>query len=235
MRSVVLFAVSAWFLSAAGPARAEIVYFEGFGSGTNTSLTSQGWQGWNTASAVNISNRTDEPIYVFTGTDWDGRYFIVRGGSTPALIATDEAGPIPVEHLRSVSFMSNHDNTSSAVRVAAEIGGNWYVTVQTFSMSANGDAYNWQGKAELDLFTWTNDASAWQALNFTPGTTLGLGGVLASDLTGEVTRLGLYFTGGPLRVDDFTVMAVPEPGTCLLAVGAWLLVLCVSRRRFGRR
>ncbi len=234
MRFAVVSAVLASILSVVCIARAEMVYFEGFGSVGNTSLTSQGWQGWNTTSAADISAKTGEPIYVFEGTDWDGRYFIARSNATPAFITTDEAGTIAVDNLESISFRSNHDNTSAAVRVAAQIDGNWYATVDTFSMSAGGNAYNWTETAELDTFLWTNDASAWRTLNFTPGSTLGLGSTLTSDLAGDVTQLGLYFTGGALRIDDFTVNAVPEPGTCSLVLGA-LLLLAYSRRRLGRR
>ena len=232
MRFAVVSAVLASILSVVCIARAEMVYFEGFGSGSSTSLASQGWQGWNTTSAADISIRTVEPIYVYQGTDWDGRYFIARSEATPAFITTDEAGTIAVDNLESISFRSNHDNTSSAVRVAAQIDGNWYASVATLSMTANGDGWNWQEKSELDTFLWTNDASAWRTLNFTPGSTLGLGSTLTSDLAGEVTQLGLYFTGGALRIDDFTVNAVPEPGTCSLVLGA-LLLLAYSRRRFG--
>ncbi len=228
-------------------ARTEVIYTEDFDSGTGdtVSLSSQGWGGWNTISATDKSTSTADQICVFVGTSpangksgSDGRYFMVRNASTPALITTAEVGSVATSELQSVSFVANHSSTSSVARVVAKIGDNWYATSDTFSMLSAGDPYDWDNKADLDTFTWTNAASAWRALNFTPASTLTLGDTITSDLSGDVTEFGVYFAGGSdMRIDDFKVSTVPEPATALLAIVGLvpLLVGARLRRRLARR
>jgi hypothetical protein len=118
-------------------------------------------------------------------------------------------------------------------RIAVQIGGNWYASTQVLANNvAVTSAANFNTGAQQVTFNWTTDASAWDSLSFTPGTTLALGSTLTSPLPGgPVTGFGLYSDQEPgsgnatRRADTFQIDPVPEPGSVgLLLFGAGVLM-----------
>jgi len=118
-------------------------------------------------------------------------------------------------------------------RIAVQIDGNWYASTQVLANTvAVASAANFNTGAQQVTFDWTTDASAWDSLSFTPGTTLVLGSTLTSPLPGDpITGFGLYSDQEPgggnatRRFDTFQIDAVPEPGSALLVLfGAGVLM-----------
>ena len=107
------------------------------------------------------------------------------------------------------------------------VGGSWYVSGQTFT-NATVTLATFQSASELKTLTYDPTAANWRILNFdgsydsvtsttinsTKGT-LAIGGTPASDLSGDITGFGLYFSrhsAAPLntRFDSFTIQATPN-------------------------
>ncbi len=138
--------------------------------------------------------------------------------------------------IQDMSFYSGNNYTASLEHFAVQIDGNWYATVQTFgNATAVSSAANFATQAQLDTFTWTTAASAWESLTYVPGTSLAIGSVLSSALPSDnITAFGLYSDGtgasSTIRVDTFEIDAttVPEPGVLAL-VGIGMLM---GLRRF---
>jgi hypothetical protein len=105
--------------------------------------------------------------------------------------------------------------------------------------------------SELKSLAYSNSASSWFQLNFdgtftlgaTPGTgtggagtVLSLGATPGSNLSGVIDAFGLFSdvpgAAGNRRFDTFTIDAVPEPATMLLAaIGGCALVVAGGRRK----
>ena len=165
-----------------------------------------------------------------------GFLFVSGGFGPPALpggtnwIATTSAFTVDTtaNTVNDMSFYSGNAFTASLEHFVVQIDGNWYATVQTFgNAAAVSSAANFAAQAQLDTFTWTTAASAWETLNYTPGTTLTLGSVLSSALPGDnITAFGLYADANPapntIRADTFQIDAtptgVPEPGSVALVL-----------------
>jgi hypothetical protein len=138
-----------------------------------------------------------------------------------------------------MSFYSGNSFTTSLEHFVVQIDGSWYASVQTFgNAAAVATAGAFAASAQLDLFTWTTSASAWETLNYTPGTTLTVGSVLSSPLPGDnITAFGLYSDGpstGTYRADTFQIdaTAVPEPSSVMLGLSG--LVMLVGLRRIRK-
>ena len=128
-------------------------------------------------------------------------------------------------------------------RIAVQIDGNWYASTQVLGNTVGvSSAANFNSQAVQVVFNWTTAASAWNSLSFVPGTTLALGSVLSSPLSGDpITAFGLYSdaepgTTGPgnatRRFDTYQIDTVPEPGSVVWALLGLGMLLGV--RRFGK-
>src|ERR1017187_8148309 len=150
----------------------------------------------------------------------------------------------------SISFYSG--NTSNAFpngmpawRIAIQMDGNWYASAQPLVQTvqiANAAAFASSGQQLV--FNWTTTASAWDSLNFVPGSTLALGGVIGSDLPADtITAFGLYSdpslnagVGGVAtrRWDSYEIdgtAVVPEPSSVALVLVGFGTLLGFRRSR----
>ena len=176
-----------------------------------------------------------------------GFLFISGGAANPGAtnwVATTSAFTVNTgaNTVNDMSFYSGNSFTASLEHFVVQIDGNWYATVQTFgNAAAVTSAANFAAQAQQDTFTWTTAASAWETLNYTPGTTLTLGSVLSSALPGDnITAFGLYSdgvggAGATSRVDTFeidaTPTAVPEPGSVALVLSGVGVLMGLRRFR----
>jgi PEP-CTERM motif len=174
-----------------------------------------------------------------------GFLFISGGVGNPGAtnwVATTSAFTVNTgaNTVNDMSFYSGNSFTASLEHFVVQIDGNWYATVQTFgNAAAVSSAANFAAQAQQDTFTWTTAASAWETLNYTPGTTLTLGSVLSSALPGDnITAFGLYSdgvggTGGTTRVDTFQIdaTAVPEPSSIALVLSGVGILMGFRRSR----
>ncbi len=176
-----------------------------------------------------------------------GFLFVSGGAGLPgstSWIATTSAYTVNTANysVNDMSFYSGNNYTTSFEHFVVQIDGSWYASVQTFgNAAAVTSAANFATQAQLDTFTWTTAASAWETLNYTPGTTLTVGGVLTSPLPGDnITAFGLYSDGtgvsSTIRADTFeidaTPIAVPEPSSVVLALSG--LGVLMGLRRFRK-
>jgi PEP-CTERM motif len=204
---------SATAIDSQGTGGGAVAGYFGFSSSTGNSLGSAG-----------INTTPAEPA---TGP---GFLFVSGGAGHPGAtswIATTSAYTIDTSAyaIQDISFYSGNNFTTSLEHFVVQIDGNWYASTQTFGNSAAvSSAGNFAAQAQLDTFTWTTAASAWETLNYTPGTTLTVGSVLTSPLSGDnITAFGLYSDGtgvsSTIRADTFEIDAtpVPEPGSLALA------------------
>lgn len=172
-----------------------------------------------------------------------GFLFISGGAGLPGAtnwIATTSAYTVNTgaNTVNDMSFYSGNAYTASLEHIVVQIDGNWYATVQTFGNAvAVTSAANFAAQAQQDIFTWTTAASAWETLNYTPGTTLTLGSVLSSALPGDnITAFGLYSdalggAGATTRVDTFQIDAVPEPSSVALVLSGVGVLMGLRRFR----
>ena len=156
----------------------------------------------NSLGPVGINTTPPEPA---TGP---GFLFVSGGAGHPGAtswIATTSAYTVDTTSysINDISFYSGNNFVTSLEHIVVQIDGNWYASVQTFgNAAAVTSAANFASQAQLDTFTWTTAASAWETLNYTPGTTLTVGSVLTSALPGDnITAFGLYSDGTGASLD----------------------------------
>ncbi len=227
-----------WSLATGRVAQADMIYTENFGtSPSKASLASVGWGAWNGSTAVDCGTTAGEPMYIyFAAGGSDGPYFTAGASGSPIGIATTtEPGTIDTSLLESIVFRPRNKLAVSKLRVAVKVEGDWYASNDEFG-TANAAAWG-----PTTTFTWTNAASEWLDLDFTPGSTLSLGSGAGADLSGSVTEFGFYVDSDVanadyiMRVDNFTInaTAVPEPGNAVLIIAGLvpLLARVGSRRR----
>jgi hypothetical protein len=192
----------------------------------------------NSSGPVGINTTPAEPA---TGP---GFLFVSGGAGHPGAtswIATTSAYTVNTANysVNDMSFYSGNNFTASLEHFVVQIDGNWYASVQTFgNAAAVTSAANFASQAQLDTFTWTTAASAWETLNYTPGTTLTVGSVLTSALPGDnITAFGLYSDGtgasATMRADTFQIDAtpVPEPSSIVLALSGLGVLMGLRRSR----
>ena len=234
------FAVSLLFVVSSGAmVCAETIYFQDFGAtGGNVALggdlNGDGWNWGNYlgSTATDNSSSTSD-LYVQAQTyDADGRYLVMTS-NTLGLATVTPSESVAIGDLQSVSWVANYNKIESSTRVVVKIGTEWYATDQDFSMWQDSNYDQWDEKAETLSFTWTNAKSAWRSLTFDPGTELALATeTIDSDLSGNVTSFGLLIhRTDHVRIDNFTITAVPEPTTCGLVATVGLCLAVVGWRR----
>ena len=135
--------------------------------------------------------------------------------------------------------------TSEAAYVLVQNGGFWYASATAFTSPTSVDpGSSTYGNFDPASLTLSGAMANWVNVTLTPGTygggsdgggTVVLGTAATSDLTGNITGVGimedlnLNSAGGSFNVADFSV-SVPEPTTLVLA-GLGGLALLAFRRR----
>lgn len=250
-----LFLPIAATLALATPAKAATLYENPFvvpggtGSGANLVLdgTVAGWAGFtgpsgtlhNAASRVWITDR----IFKDAPPDTYGYLAFDAAGGTaanPKIAATTT--PLNINSTApdlTFTWLMGNSSTVPTIQIAVEVGGQWYASVTSFTTAAQtlGDFSNINSTtAETKTLVYSPIASNWNILNFTPDTTLSMGGMAPSDLSGNITGLGFYTpnsTEGIIRIADFNVTAVPEPSPYalgLIALAAFVAIrFCRAR------
>jgi hypothetical protein len=235
--------VAAGLLAAATTADALVVYNETFDNdtGDNRGIVHVNWRAnyGNGATIFDTSNTstTGGPINArFSSPDgspgifWHGNF----ERFTRWIWWTEEQFLGDISQLDSISFAPRNahslqnTNGDEDLHVALRVGGNWFVSQEEFN---NLSTDSWDS-LELDV-----SSAAFQGLNFTSGSILGLpGAVTALPASGEVTAVGFYDDqfDSTIRVDDVVVSdlresAVPEPASLGLISLAGLVLL--NRRR----
>jgi hypothetical protein len=223
------------------------------GSWSAAAIDSQGTGGGAVAGYFGLSSSTGNasgPVGINTTpaepATGPGFLFVSGGAGHPGAtswIATTSAYTVNTASysINDMSFYSGNNYTASVEHFVVQIDGSWYASVQTFgNAAAVTSAANFATQAQLDTFTWTTAASAWETLNYTPGTTLTIGSVLSSALPGDnITAFGLYSDGtgvsSTIRADTFeidaTPIAAPEPSSVVLALSGLGVLMGLRRSR----
>jgi len=228
----------------------------------NNNLTTVGWSGNWGATATDSSNPSPNNFGISTALGSPSTLDNINAGGPSAstangLLFTSGTGAslnnwiayttgytvdTTLTPIKDISFYAGSSANGTfgipGFRIAVQIDGSWYASSQVLANSvAVTSAANFHndpasGGAQQVVFNWTTDASAWDSLSFTPGTTLALGSALSSPLPGDnITAFGLYSDQEPgggnatRRFDTFQINAVPEPGSFVLGLfGVGVLV-----------
>jgi hypothetical protein len=138
----------------------------------------------------------------------------VTTNSTPALLWTNTTVSLHDCVVSNVLFYTKNNSSLSTEQIVIQVGGQWYASTQKFQ-DAGGNS-TWAS----NFFTFTTNASSWQALNTN---NLTLGATNSSPLpAGDIQAIGVYGVvlgsqGGKIRMDEFIVNgslpAAPQAGT----------------------
>jgi hypothetical protein len=139
-----------------------------------------------------------------TGADGTIGYMVMGQGDTvnPVLAWMDTPAALQGGIITNVLFYTRNSFSSSSLRVAVLIGGQWYVSSMQFQDFGGG--INWMPQN----FIFTRDAGSWQLLD---DETLTLGDFTLAPLPDQpVTGIGLFadtfgVATARLRVDEFQV------------------------------
>jgi hypothetical protein len=219
-------------------------FFENFNhtTGQNTPPNHIGWSAHYDTTAID-SSATNNRWFLASGSGAgrSGIGFLADIPSPSATIGigwTTKPGLIATDMIAELTFWLNNNQEADKVRVAVQIDGLWYASEQEFGVTGDGRVFNNWSTAEKKTFEWTHDASAWRSLTFIPEQTLSLaGGTLQEDLPqGTITAFGFYsgVNAGAVRIDDFSILLVPEPSVGVSLLGlAWLGLFRRRRRDVG--
>lgn len=177
-----------------------------------------------TTSSINPSGQTATGIFFVGATGISGT------NPGPAFLAwTNEAGPIAASNVSDISFYLGNTNGAQPVRVAVQVGSQWYVSNTTFQNNTLANAGEFGSKATFQSLNFTTSASAWSLISFQQSGTaplasngtgnFTLGAVATTDLTGDINAFGIYGNVGSTanaRFDTYTINAVPEPSVAAL-------------------
>lgn len=189
---------------------AEVIYQQTFDNPLgNQPLTNVNWNanvGTN-AVVLTIGNGSTGPIL----SSGDFIYSVVAGNW---LAWTDDGSFGSFGSLTTVSVSLSNAATNENIRIALKVDGSWYVSQEVL----NNTTANTKEVVDLNV-----QSASWNSLTFVSGSTLAEGGAVGS-LSGAVEAVGVYddSIGGTdykVRVDDFTVDAIPTPDPS--AYGEW--------------
>ncbi len=225
-----------------------IVYSQTFntGSGVNAPLNGVDWQAHHgaTATAYNTSISDDSATPIIgglasgggddSGNGSDFGYLFHRGAlntGSPVIWWTSALTPFDVSLLDSFQFDLRNTSTSQDIRFALQIASNWYASDAVFN---NTTSNSWSNNLTLANAT----SATWNALDFTPGSALSMGAAATLPLTGNITAVGAFDTSiagsdtAHIRIDNFEVIAIPEPSsTTLFGLGLGALTILSRRAR----
>jgi hypothetical protein len=168
---------------------------------------------------------------------------LTQNGGQDFLIYTDEfAIDRTTSAPTSFTWYAGSYYAGDTHRAVIRIGTTWYASNTPLAPVAFGNASGGQGfgpAAQQLVSPFSDSASAWKTLNFTPGSPLTLGADLVAPLPGgPITAFGIFAeiadSAGPSDertfLDTYEVNAVPEPAAAAIFFGAASLALA-SRRR----
>ncbi|MEM9753751.1 MAG: hypothetical protein AAF916_10245 [Planctomycetota bacterium] len=228
-------------LAAFNPVLPEFGLFEDFNNTTgenNVSLsqfsdnTGRAWNAVVGATAQPLPGTSADIIRVANSGLSDVEHFLafLPDNSGPVGMAwTDDLEPVVTEDIVSISATLNNRSIEDEIRFAIRVDGQWYVSVEAFSMDTPGVGFNdWSQSQEASL-AFSSEADAWLELELTPGSALAIGNSSSSDVIGAIDAFGVYAEVGPgglIRLDALAVV-VPEPAA---ATGLLLAGLAGLRR-----
>lgn len=225
------------------------LYTENFdypaGESGSKNLSAVGWQVYGSSLASTPSTST-AAIRDEAGTGTDNGILYAYYASSWNLAAFETGLNLDLSNANqaySVSLNAAQGQTSNSVQLMLQIAGQWYVSTVSYkpvTYTSTTTAFTTPGN--LLTFDLTATASAWKSFTVTPGTSMSLGSVIATDLdfTKAVTGIGLYLTNTSgtataVRFDSLALTAtpIPEPAMIALILGCVGILLGVrSRRRF---
>ncbi|MGZ0654769.1 hypothetical protein ACWPKO_15880 [Coraliomargarita sp. W4R53] len=201
----------------AGVARADVIYKEAFNnsSGADASLDVVDWNVNVSASGTSIAKTPAGPFLslnssVFSSND-NSRW----------LVWTDEASFGSISNITSLSMdLQNNDGTTEDLQFALKIDGNWYVSQSVL----NGRLWE---NVSLDV-----QSGLWNSLDFVADSSLVEGAVANLPESGTLQAVGVYnnLQSDRVRIDNFTIQAIPEPSAAGMLLGLGAVVTVVARR-----
>lgn len=192
----------------------------------------------NTGNPVNVANTNAGPNAdgSFTNCAIGLNYQDTTGNWISVLNFTPEYSFDPVNYVAGsivFSWYEGNGSTANTYQVALRIGGNWYVSAQTFANTAAvtgganfGTLPAGSGGAQPMSLTYNPTAANWKVLNFNGNYStnsggsfinssvgLSVGATAGANLSGPITAIGLYGQENSgasiMRFDTFAIDATP--------------------------
>lgn len=237
------------------PGRAQQM-LDTFTTATSAAVSTQGWQAYVGSTAVDnstvVNSAGNNPYAAVTnaaGNPNVGFIFTNSGSSNTVITLMKTFAPANALTLNTgtaISWTEGFNTTSSYTELLVQVGGNgtagsgtWYATVANFK-DPNGGITSFSAATTASAtreFDYSDTASVWRSVTFTPGSTLTLGAQLSTNLasTLSITGIGFFNVANnaqeSMRFDNIQVAAVPEPRSVSF-LGLSVLILAVFARRF---
>jgi len=182
-------------------------------------------------------------LYTVNGANGSRPFALTQSGSAFADLLT---APVSVSQLTEIAWNQGNSHTNATVRVLLQIDdADWYASNTTFSNTSTYTGATFDSgitNETADVFkslAFSPQASEWLSFTLTPGEELALGSASATALSGSVTGIGFHIvsstsTGSTVRLDNLSIVAIPEPSAYAGLFGAAGLMLALAHRR-GRR
>lgn len=250
-----------------GQASAAVVYSQHFnypaGKDGNLNLGASGlpWSAYVGSSATNITNSgvssgsTTHHVYIGPGNpnpsySTTGGYLYTRADKS----ATSSSFAMMSEVMSSSAnwtqtgldafVYANASHAQFDVHLLVQLGGRWYATTQKMQLAVGDQTKYLNSSSESNVAQHRQtmrleaDKSYWRHFNFIAGESMSLGATIENDLTGAITRVGIYTSQPALsgglsiaRFDAFTLSEVPEPTRWMLVMAGLVMMVGVRRKR----
>ncbi|MGZ0654764.1 sialidase family protein [Coraliomargarita sp. W4R72] len=183
----------------ASVAGADVIYEQTFDnpSGVNAPLNHVNWNVHVNANGMSVGVGSFQPNGPFLS---QGSFLYANNRSENWLAWTNDASFGAISEATSISMsLNNEAELSRTLRFALQVDGNWYVSQSGYSGAGNLVVY-------LDV-----QAELWNSLDFTPGSSLAMGGVANLPSVGMLQAVGVYNDQqfNKVRIDNFTVRSGP--------------------------
>ena len=171
-----------------------------------------GWRSFDGASATDVSYEVTTSTYRLAPVKVGGAEYLARTGRAgiPGLAYYTglEETPVAFDLVGDISFDLNNRAVADDVHIAIRVDGAWYVSSATYSVtSGKTSGSDWTG-SETQTYTLSRQAADWRSLTFTPGSTLSIGSILSSDISGSnLEAVGFFLEGNSntIRIDNLVV------------------------------
>lgn len=180
-------------------------------TGAKATVAASAWRAFKNQS-TEWSNTTADGWIVPQNIGHGGEAgFLAKNSFGETGIAWTEAVPaVPSSAVDRIEFTLNNAFADDAVHIAVKFDGRWFVTRDSWHMSASGGTVsNWATFAEKKTFVWTTAASAWQGLAFDESTKVWTHtGDVSTDLPeAALEAIGFWQPAnlGTLRIDDLAL------------------------------